>query len=102
MQRRSCFQQRARPVDELPGRPIMRTVIDARLLPGSALESEVSRHVSEMLGHASAAFTLECVLDLLPHLRDSTAARVEKLWMSRERKAQRESPKFTVVAHRKQ
>ena len=42
--------------------------------------------VSEMLGHASAAFTLDVYSHLLPHMQDSAAAKVEKLLMGRRRK----------------
>ena len=42
--------------------------------------------VSEMLGHASAAFTLDVYSHLLPHMQDSAAAKVGKLLMGRQRK----------------
>jgi integrase len=41
--------------------------------------------VSEMLGHASAAFTLDVYSHVLPHMQDSAAAKVEALLTSRER-----------------
>jgi integrase len=41
--------------------------------------------VSEMLGHASAAFTLDVYSHLLPHMQDSAAAKVENLLMGRQR-----------------
>ncbi len=41
--------------------------------------------VSEMLGHASAAFTLDVYSHVLPHMQDSAAAKVEALLKSRER-----------------
>ena len=42
--------------------------------------------VSEMLGHASAAFTLDVYSHVLPHMQDSAAAKVGKLLMGRQRK----------------
>jgi integrase len=38
--------------------------------------------VSEMLGHASAAFTLDVYSHVLPHMQDSAAAKVEALLMN--------------------
>ena len=42
--------------------------------------------VSEMLGHASAAFTLDVYSHVLPHMQDSAAAQVEALLMGPRRK----------------
>lgn len=42
--------------------------------------------VSEMLGHASAAFTLDVYSHVLPHMQDSAAAKVEALLTGRKRK----------------
>jgi integrase len=42
--------------------------------------------VSEMLGHASAAFTLDVYSHVLPHMQESAAAQVEALLMSPKRK----------------
>jgi integrase len=42
--------------------------------------------VSEMLGHASAAFTLDVYSHVLPHMQNSAAAKVGKLLTGRERK----------------
>lgn len=41
--------------------------------------------VSEMLGHASAAFTLDVYSHVLPHMQDSAAAKVEALLKRRKR-----------------
>jgi len=41
--------------------------------------------VSEMLGHASAAFTLDVYSHVLPHMQDSAAAKVEALLTRRKR-----------------
>ena len=41
--------------------------------------------VSEMLGHASAAFTLDVYAHVLPHMQDSAAAQVEALLLNRKR-----------------
>jgi len=51
-----------------------------------ALSAGVSpKVVSEMLGHASAAFTLDVYSHVLPHMQDSAAAKVEALLTSRRR-----------------
>jgi len=42
--------------------------------------------VSEMLGHASAAFTLDVYSHVLPHMQESAAAKVEALLMRSKRK----------------
>jgi integrase len=42
--------------------------------------------VSEMLGHASAAFTLDVYAHVLPHMQESAAAQVEALLMRPKRK----------------
>ena len=42
--------------------------------------------VSEMLGHASAAFTLDVYSHVLPHMQDSAAGKVEALLTGRRRK----------------
>lgn len=42
--------------------------------------------VSEMLGHASAAFTLDVYSHVLPHMQESAAAQVEALLMPPKRK----------------
>jgi integrase len=42
--------------------------------------------VSEMLGHASAAFTLDVYAHVLPHMQDSAAAQVEALLLGGKRK----------------
>jgi integrase len=42
--------------------------------------------VSEMLGHASAAFTLDVYSHVLSHMQDSAAEKVGKLLMGRQRK----------------
>jgi integrase len=42
--------------------------------------------VPEMLGHASAAFTLNVYSHVLPHRQDSAAAQVEALLMGPRRK----------------
>ena len=39
-----------------------------------------------MLGHASAAFTLDVYSHLLPHMQESAAAKMGKLLMGRQRK----------------
>jgi integrase len=52
-----------------------------------ALSAGVSpKVVSEMLGHASAAFTLDVYAHVLPHMQDSAAAKVEALLNGRRRK----------------
>jgi hypothetical protein len=38
-----------------------------------------------MLGHASAAFTLDVYSHVLPHMQDSAAAKVEALLTRRKR-----------------
>ncbi len=42
--------------------------------------------VSEMLGHASAAFILDVYSHVLPHMQDSAGAKVEALLKRRERR----------------
>lgn len=52
-----------------------------------ALEAGVQpKVVSEMLGHASAAFTLDVYSHVLPHMQESAAAKVEALLMEPKRK----------------
>jgi len=52
-----------------------------------ALSAGVSpKVVSEMLGHASAAFTLDVYSHVLPHMQDSAAEKVEALLTDRRRK----------------
>ena len=52
-----------------------------------ALSAGVSpKVVSEMLGHASAAFTLDVYSHVLPHMQDSAAEKVEALLTGRRRK----------------
>ncbi len=41
--------------------------------------------VSEMLGHASAAFTLDVYSHVLPHMQDSAAERVEAMLLTGDR-----------------
>jgi integrase len=48
--------------------------------PRSRLAAGVSwKVVSEQLGHASTAFTLDIYAHLLPHVQDEAAARVEAM-----------------------
>lgn len=55
-----------------------------------ALEAGVQpKVVSEMLGHASAAFTLDVYSHVLPHMQDSAAAKVEALLMKPKKKREK-------------
>jgi integrase len=58
------------------------TICAIRQLP-SLLSAGVSpKIVSEQLGHASVAFTLEVYSHVLPHMQDTAAMKVEALLMA--------------------
>jgi integrase len=44
-----------------------------------ATRRPLSKVVSEQLGHASTAFTLDTYAHVLPHMQDEAAARVEAM-----------------------
>jgi integrase len=75
-----CLAKHFRSILDLAGLPRIR-LYDLRPSAATiALAAEVSpKVVSEQLGHASTAFTLDTYAHVLPHMQDEAAARVEDM-----------------------
>jgi len=67
-------------IHELAGLPRIRLYDLRHSAATIALAAGVSpKVVSEQLGHASTAFTLDTYAHLLPHMQDEAAARIEAI-----------------------
>ena len=73
-----CLAKRFRLILEVAGLPRIRLYDLRHTAATLALAAGVSpKVVSEQLGHASTAFTLDTYAHVLPHMQDEAAAKVE-------------------------
>ncbi len=75
-----CLAKRFRSILEVAGLPRIRLYDLRHTAATLALAAAVSpKVVSEQLGHASTAFTLDTYAHVLPHMQDEAATRVEAM-----------------------
>ena len=82
---RNLVQRHFKPILKLAGLPDIRLYDLRHTAATLALSAGVPpKVVSEQLGHASAAFTLDVYSHVLPHMQEAAAAKVEELLNSQE------------------
>ena len=75
-----CLAKHFRSILDLAGVPRIRLYDLRHSVATIALAAGVSpKVISEQLGHASTAFTLDTYAHVLPHMQDEAAARVEAM-----------------------
>jgi integrase len=80
-----CLAKHFRSILELAGLPRIRLYDLRHTAATLALAAGVSpKVVSEQLGHASAAFTLDTYAHVLPHMQDEAAAKVEEMLFGKQ------------------
>ena len=62
----------------------------------AVLKSAMRQVISEQLGHASTAFTLDTYAHVLPHMQDEAVAKVEAMLLAQGVGDRQNSPNFVI------